>query len=166
PTPSSTVCYSVIPPPPTSTLFPYTTLFRSSLIHPKPRRAPRAAGPSIVQPDVDLAVLDPHLVGLHRPDRGQAQRAPGPDVEPGAVPRALQLVTVQLARGEREVPVRAVVPERVDLAFRVDQTDPVPVGLHAEQRARRHIIQRCDANEPIRHGSLPELRLDRRPQLL
>src|SRR5205823_12862892 len=36
--------FSIIPPPPTSTLFPYTTLFRSRLA----RRAPPAPGPRMM----------------------------------------------------------------------------------------------------------------------
>src|SRR5690606_41660016 len=37
------VAFSAVPPPPTATLFPYTTLFRSRTSRNTPRSAPRAA---------------------------------------------------------------------------------------------------------------------------
>src|SRR5207249_12264816 len=60
-------CFVVItPPPPTPTLFPYTTLFRSETGRPEPFEAA-----SITVPEPDLC-FDTHLTGTSTPPPGLA----------------------------------------------------------------------------------------------
>src|SRR5690625_1646006 len=73
---------------------------------------------------VDLARLGLDLVRLDGPDRGQAERASRSYIETRTVPRTLDFVVLEVAGREREVPVRTVVLDRVDLALRVGQADP------------------------------------------
>src|SRR5207249_5636588 len=58
-------CFPTVPPPPSSTLFPYTTLFRSPVQHLVGRRRRGEHGglaPPRGQPPKDVA-LDPEVIG-------------------------------------------------------------------------------------------------------
>src|SRR4051794_36341494 len=60
-----------------------------------------SADVSVVDGDTDIVPADLDRVDRDRLDRGEAERLAGPDVEPGAVPRAADLRAVELPLGER-----------------------------------------------------------------
>src|SRR5207244_12937140 len=79
-------CCSMLRPPPSSTLFPYTTLFRSARADGQARRPDPAAGWEPGTPDRrQTRERDP----LPGDPRRRAERAPGGQPPRRAVPRAL-----------------------------------------------------------------------------
>jgi hypothetical protein len=88
-----------------------------------------------------------------RLDRRQPRGAAGRHVEARAVPRALDRAILDLARGQREVAVRAVVAERVDLTIRVRQAhlDVADLDAAAACSAGRRPAAR-DADEAAGRG--------------
>ena len=76
----------------------------------------------MIQSDLDILALDAHRVRLDRFERGQLHGGAGAHVEPGAVPRALDLIAFQLALIEGP----AIVEEP-------DSTTYVPPGFLATE---------------------------------
>src|SRR5690606_3984439 len=93
---------------------------------------------------INLPRVHLDLVGLGRLDRREAERATCLQLETRAMPRALDLRIVQLAVREREIPVRAVVLYRVDLALDVGEADLHAIHLYGEELPRRDLLQGSD----------------------
>src|SRR5438093_12534519 len=82
--------------PPRSTLFPYTTLFRSSTSRPRFEKSPGATGHSMVG-------LVPGEGKTHAADAGRRHRARVERLRAGADRRPIHLVCAHARRGGRAV---------------------------------------------------------------
>src|ERR1051326_3309999 len=87
---------------------------------------------------------------FHWFEGGQLDRCPGRDIEAGAVPRALDLVTLQLTLIQRAAVMRAQVIDRIELTVHVAHRYVVVADAKYRDTLWWNVARRGDSL-PVRH---------------
>src|SRR5262245_62346298 len=103
---------------------------------------------------MDLAAVDVYGIDRDRLGRGQVDRLAGAQIEHRPVQPALDLVAVDLALGQRDRGVGALVLDRVDLVAVADDGDRYSVDLGGHGLAVRDVVECADACV-VTHGRHP-----------